>query len=160
MNRKRSILILALAAGLVLALAAPATATHRRHAEITRGQVVTLDGGHDLGYSLRGRAVMVRFADATFVAVRVKGLDANTTYPVHVHNAPCSATPPGGGHYQNEVGGAADDVNEIWPAVTTNAHGRGWGTAWHGFHARPEAMAIVIHYPPDTSIRLACIDLS
>ena len=160
MNRNRRIVTLALAAGLLLALAAPATAANRRHVEVTRGSVVTLVGGQDLGYSLQGRAAMVRFAEATFVAVRVKGLDPNTTYPTHVHNAPCSSVPPGGGHYQNEVGGAVDDVNEMWPMVTTNAHGRGWGTAWHGHQARPEAMAIVIHYPADTSIRLACIDLS
>jgi hypothetical protein len=160
MNRNRRILILALAVGLLLALAAPATAATRRHIEVTKGKVVTLEGGHDLGYSLRGRAAMIRFADATFVVVRIKGLDPDTTYPTHVHNAPCSDTPPGGGHYQNEVGGAVDNVNEIWPVVTSNSYGRAWATAWHGYHARPEAMAIVIHYPLDTSIRLACIDLS
>ena len=50
-------------------------------------------------------------------------------------------------------------MNEIWPVVTTNDSGRGWGSAVHRHRARPDAMAIVIHYPPDTSIRLACLDL-
>jgi hypothetical protein len=90
----------------------------------------------------------------------VRGLEANTTYPAHVHNAPCSATPPGGSHYQHQVGGPVDAVNEIWPIVTTGSAGRGFGSAWHTHRARPDAMSIVIHYPPDTSIRLACADLS
>jgi len=102
---------------------------------------------------------MVRFAESTFVAVRVRGLDPATSYPTHVHNAPCSTIPPGGSHYQHIAGGAVDGVNEIWPVVTTNERGAGWGTAWHDHRARPDAMAIVIHYPADTSIRLVCIDL-
>jgi hypothetical protein len=133
---------------LVVVAAAPASAGSgvRKHAEVTKGAFV-----------------MVRVPwrhSRTFVAVHVRGLDPTTVYPVHVHNAPCSADPPGGSHYQHEVGGAVDDVNEIWPAVTTNDAGRGHGSATHGHWARPDAQSVVIHYPANTSIRLACADLS
>ena len=150
---------------LVVVAAAPAAAGTgaRRHAEVTKGTFVTLPGGADLGYEVEGRAVMVRMpwrGGRTFVAVQVRGLDPTTAYPAHVHNAPCSADPPGGSHYQHEIGGAVDDVNEIWPAVTTNAAGNGRGWATHRHWARPDAQSIVIHYPANTSIRLACADLS
>ena len=142
---------------------APASAgSHRdgQAAEVTHGQAVTLPGGTDLGFDIDGHALMVRTRDHTFVATRLRGLDASTTYPAHVHNAPCADTPPGGGHYQHVIGGPVDSVNEIWPTVTTNHRGRGWGHATHDHRARPDAQSIIIHYPPDTSIRLACIDLT
>jgi hypothetical protein len=158
MNNRRRTLALSLAAMLLLTMAGPAAA--RSSVDVTKGRVQTLQGGTDLGYTLTGGALMIRFDHATVVAVKVRGLDPATTYPTHVHNAPCSATPPGGSHYQHIEGGPVDDVNEIWPTLTTNRHGRAWTTVWHDHRARPDAMAIVIHYPADTSIRLACIDLN
>lgn len=149
--------------GLTAALTGPAVAHqehHHQRTEVTRGHFVTLPGGEALGYRIRGYAVMVRHADRTTVRVHVRGLDANTTYPAHVHNAPCSATPPGGSHYQQLTPGPADALNEIWPTVITDRHGKGRGYASHGFRARADAMSIVIHYPPTTSIRLACLDLA
>lgn len=161
-SRMRSgLLVAAIATTMVLTMAAPAPAMHR---DITRGDVVTLEGGTDLGYDLEGRVHMIRQAAQdgiwTYVEVRVWGLDPNTTYPVHVHNAPCSDDPPGGGHYQHEVGGPVDPVNEIWPEITSNPNGAGSGRAMHDNYARPDAQSLVIHYPEDTSIRLACADLS
>lgn len=159
MSTRRWSTLLAVAL-LLTVMAVPARSSS---AEVTSGQVVTLPGGLDLGYELSGSATMVRTpvsGGTTRVVIHVWGLDPNTTYPTHVHNAPCSATPPGGGHYQNEVGGAVDVVNEIWPTVITNARGVGVGRATHDAWAREDAQAIVIHYPPDTSIRLACVDLS
>ena len=160
MNYVRKAKLLALVAAVALVLVVPATASAGIQSEIDRGQFVTLPGGEALGYSITGQAVMVRLANETFVLALVRGLDANQTYPTHVHNAPCSETPPGGSHYQNEVGGPVDNVNEIWPTVSTNRRGNGVGMAWHGDRARPDAMSIVVHYPADTSIRLACVDLS
>jgi Cu-Zn family superoxide dismutase len=95
----------------------------------------------------------------TLVTLRVRGLVPNTTYPTHVHNQPCSATPPGGSHYQHTLGGPVDAVNEIWPTIETNRRGAGAAFVVHGERARGDAQSIVIHYPPDTSIRLACVDL-
>lgn len=152
------------AAALSLTAAAPAaTPAHADdHApvQITTGDFDTLPGGTDLGYDIEGRAAMVRLPHRTLVSVHVQGLDADTTYPAHVHNAPCSASPAGGGHYQHEVGGTVDAVNEIWPIVTTNRHGRGHANVAHDHRARAEAQSIVIHYPANTSIRLACVDLA
>ena len=152
--------LVALVAAFTVALAVPATAMATRGAEVRKGSFTTLAGGDDLGYSVEGTAAIGRFADSTLVVVNVTGLDANQTYPTHVHNAACSSTPAGGGHYQSVIGGPVDNVNEIWPTVTTNTRGHGIGVAWHGDRARTDAMSIVIHYPADTSIRRACVDLN
>jgi Cu-Zn family superoxide dismutase len=155
----RRLIPLLMATALLVAMASPAAAGG---AEVTAGEFETLPGGVGLGYDITGHAEMRRApADGgkTIVTVHLRGLDPNTTYPTHVHNAPCTGTPPGGGHYQHDIGGAVDPVNEIWPAVHTNAAGIGLGMAVHGHWARADAMAIVVHYPADTSIRLACVDL-
>ncbi len=159
MSTRRIALLLA-AVAMLFTVATPAQGAG---AMVTSGRFTTLPGGADLGYTIEGHAVMVRTpagGGATRVMVSVQGLDPETTYPAHVHNLPCSATPPGGSHYQHEVGGAVDAVNEIWPAITTNADGVGRGKASHGHWARDDARSVVIHYPPDTSIRLACVDLT
>ncbi len=158
MARTRRFLAATLAAGL---LALPATIAQADPATVTSGTFRTLPGGTDLGYDITGHATMVRVArtDTTRVRVHVQGLDADQVYGVHVHNAPCSAMPPGGGHYQHEVGGAVDPVNEIWPTITTNAAGAGAGHALHHHVARADAQAIVIHWPENSSVRLACLDL-
>ncbi|HEX9855694.1 MAG TPA: hypothetical protein VGC47_10290 [Acidimicrobiia bacterium] len=159
MKRRMAVTVAALA---VLGAVSTTPATAHTRAEVTAGRFHTLPGGEALGYHVTGLAVMVRTSahgGTTSVVAAVRGLDPNTTYPSHVHNAPCSATPPGGGHYQRQVGGAVDAVNEIWPTITTSAAGNGLGTASHGDWAREEAQSIIIHYPANTSIRLACVDL-
>ena len=160
---KQALILILLATAGITATASPVDAHGRHHREVTHGHFVTLPGGAELGYHVHGRAKMVRsdrHGGVTKVVVRVRGLDPDTTYPAHVHNQPCSATPPGGSHYQHVIGGAVDQVNEIWPTITTDHRGRGTGFALHGERARDDARSIVVHYPPDTSIRLACLDLS
>lgn len=151
-------------AGLLLGLlmTSAAAADPGDAATTTRGEFVTLPAGVELGYQVTGHAVMVRIpgSDTTRVTVHARGLDADQVYGVHVHNAPCDATPPGGGHYQHEVGGAVDAVNELWPVITTNAAGVGHGSAVHDHVARPDAQAIVIHWPQNAAVRLACLDLA
>ena len=163
---KRLIAILAAAATLSLIFTVTPAAAHDRHPgwlDVTHGRFQPLPGGLELGIDMRGRAQMYRVGTArdgaTLVVVRVRKLAPNTTYPVHVHNQPCSATPPGGGHYQNVVGGPVDPVNEMWPVIETNRRGRGVGFAVHDARAREDAQSIVVHYPDDTSIRLGCLDL-
>jgi hypothetical protein len=156
----RRIIKLIIAGALFLALSGPAVAGG---AEVSSGRFVTLPGGTGLGHDIDGRAVMVRMPagdGTTFVVVHIRGLDPDLTYPTHVHNAPCSAVPAGGSHYQHDVGGAVDTVNEIWPTVHTNAVGNGAGYATHDNWARADAMSIVVHYPANTSIRIACADLN
>ena len=130
--------------------------------EVTTGSIQRLPGADTVGVEPAGHVHMVRLpADGgrTRVVVHVTGLAPDTTYPVHVHNAPCSGTPAGGGHYQHQVGGLVDAVNEIWPTVTTNEDGVGVGIASHEAFAREDARALVIHYPQNTAIRVACADL-
>ena len=156
----RRIIKLIIAGALFLALTSPAAAGG---SEVTSGSFTTLPGGTDLGYDIDGRAVMVRVPardGSTFVVVRVRGLHPATVYPTHIHNAPCSAVPPGGSHYQHNVEGEVDAVNEIWPTIHTNAAGNGMGFATHDNWARIDAISIVIHNPANTSIRIACADLN
>ncbi len=129
--------------------------------DVTNGRFRTLTNeGDAVHFDVKGGAIMFRTADATTVYVKVKGLAPNTTYPTHVHNQPCSWSPPGGGHYQEAVGPVVDTFNEMWPTITTDEKGHGVGSATHAFRARPEAQSLVIHYPAMTSIRLACVDLT
>ena len=123
----------------------------------TRGEFVTFGNGIGRGYEISGHATMTRTADGkTIVSTHARGLGANTTYGVHVHNKACGDS-DGGGQYQNVVGGPVDAFNEIWPAFTTNGAGNGNGRAVHAFTARPEAQSVVIH---DTDgNRIACADL-
>jgi hypothetical protein len=150
-------------AGLVLALltAPAALADSGSAAATTSGEFMTLPGGAALGYEITGHGVMVRIpgTDTTRVTVHARGLDPEQTYGVHVHDASCDASPPGGGHYQHDVGGPVDPVNELWPTITTNAAGVGMGAALHHHVARDDARAIVIHWPPNPAVRLACLDL-
>jgi len=162
----RRLLIAALVIGAVLTLLLPGPVTaHGGHGdvEISRGTFVTLDGGEQMGIDIEGRVMMARLPHHTLVHVRVTGLDAKTTYPAHVHDAPCGDDPPGGSHYQHKSGDGprfVNPVNEIWPEITSNGSGRAHGHAAHGHRARPDARSVVIHYPADTSIRLACADLT
>lgn len=165
MKRFRRLLLLTLLLGMVMApmsVANPAQA-HRRHsaATVTHGSFTTLPGGEGLGYDITGHAVMVRVprTDSTKVIVIAKGLDPHRPYKVHVHNASCDAVPAGGGHYQHQVGGDVDAINEIWPVFTTDGGGVGVGWAVHRHVARADAQAVVIHWPEDSSVRLACLDL-
>ncbi|NNE13320.1 MAG: hypothetical protein HKN41_13860 [Ilumatobacter sp.] len=157
--------ILVAAAGLGLH-ATPVAAGSSRSIDVTTGQFVTLPGGVGLDLDVRGHAVMKRSdrdGGWTTVAVRARGLRPNTTYPTHVHNQPCSWSPAGGSHYQHVPGpppAFVNPVNEMWPAIVTDDKGRGVGYAEHGHRARSDAQSIVVHEPTDTSIRIACLDLS
>jgi hypothetical protein len=139
---------------LVLAISIPGLASG---GEVTRGKFHTFATGVERGYDITGQTHMTRTASGkTIVSVHASGLAVQTAYGVHVHNKACNDA-NGGGHYQNEVGGAVDEYNEIWPLFTTNPAGNGNGKAKHDFYARPEAQAVVIH---DTDgARIACADL-
>jgi Cu-Zn family superoxide dismutase len=159
MNKFKCNRTLSLTIGMVLVLAAITTLAAT--AAIAGNGAMTTSGTFSefpLGDGdIDGHATMVRVPSGkTIVSVHVTGLMANTTYGSHVHNAPCSTG--GGGHYQDVVGGPVDNVNEIWPAFSTNAAGIGNGKAMNGFIARPEAQSVVIHAPGGA--RIACADLS
>ena len=115
-----------------------------------------------------GRATMTLATDgSTTVRVDVAGLAPNTVYPAHLHTSPCSAGNPGGGHYRSPVCSSpctANDVNEIWPAVTTDSAGAGSGSAsvaWQPLADDVHWLSVVIH---DTAAngngKMICADLN
>lgn len=154
MNRKGNVSMLFIC---LMLLFAGASTVAAQGARVTQGDFHTYAAGLDRDYAVSGTARLVRTADGrTLAKVQAWGLAPNTTYPVHVHNAPCAVN-NGGGHYQHEVGGGVDPINEIWPGFTTDDAGHGAGKTVNDFTARPEAQAVVIH---DTDgMRIACADL-
>jgi hypothetical protein len=152
----KKISVLNIVVGLIVVLLSTVVAS-AAGAQVTNGDFQTFATGVTRGYTISGRAQMERTAGGqTLVQVKVLGLAPNTSYPVHVHNAPCNVN-NGGGHYQDIIGGPANNNNEIWPGFTTNASGQGNGHTANDFTARPEAQSVVIH---DTDgARIACTDL-
>lgn len=145
--------------GVVMVVLAISVAAANAGAQVTRGEFQTYASGPALGYDISGHAQMERLPSGkTLVSVHVTGLRPGVTYPVHVHNRACNDN-NGGGHYQDNVGGPVDAVNEIWPGFTSNGAGVGNGNATNAFVARPEARAIVVHDPNAGGARIACADL-
>ena len=130
--------------------------------QVTRGQFrVFAAGVGDARFEhLQGHAQMIRAADGkTIVKVEVTGLVPGTTYPVHVHAAPCDVG-AADGHFQFQPGGAVDDHNELWPGFTANAAGAGSGHAMADRTAGGTAVSVVIHSPDRTPApKVACADL-
>lgn len=125
----------------------------------TTGDALVLQGGIDAGFdSMTADATMERSAGGgTTVVLDVAGLAADETYPVHVHDRDC-ASGDGGGHYKIDYGVmGAEEANELWLPVTTDAAGAGQSMVMSDHLARAEAQALVVHAPDGT--RLACIDL-
>ncbi len=131
-------------------------------AQVTRGEfnVFAAGVGDPRFEHLSGHAQMVRAADGkTIVTVAVTGLVPGTTYPVHVHAAPC-AVGLADGHFQFQPGGAVDAYNELWPGFTANAAGAGNGMAVAERTAGLNAVSVVIHSPDRSPApKVACADL-
>jgi hypothetical protein len=130
--------------------------------QVTRGRFSVFAAGiGDPRFEvLSGHAQMIRTADGkTIVKVELTGLVPGTTYPVHVHAAPCGVG-AADGHFQFEPGGAVDNHNELWPGFTANSAGAGNGMAVAGRTAGEKAVSVVIHSPDRTPApKVACADL-
>jgi Cu/Zn superoxide dismutase len=125
---------------------------------VTAGDSVLVLGGQERAPDLWATAEMTRSLGGTTDAwLFAGGLAADTTYPVHVHNLPCSIK-DGGGHYLIDPAAGAAEQNEMWLPLTTDGDGIGWSQTFVAHLARPEAQSLVIHDPADNA-RLACIDL-
>jgi hypothetical protein len=132
-----------------------ASAVGASTATVTRGDVHAFAAG--AGLEITGNAQMIRTADGkTIVTVHVEGLAANTAYGSHVHQQAC-AVGEADGHFKFDPAGPATPPNEIWPAFTTNAAGKGNGFASVSGTAGPNAVSVVIHAPGGAKI--ACADL-
>lgn len=110
------------------------------------------------GNPVTGSAQLVHYVDGTAqVSVSASGLAADTAHSVHVHTYPCAYE--AGGHYKIDPSvEETDAANEIWPAFTTNADGRGWAYANTGT-VRGDALSVIIH-DPVSGDKLACADLA
>lgn len=141
-------------------------------ADTTVGRFHTLPAGTSLGLDVRGVAVLSRTASSTVGRVVLRGLQPGVTYAAHLHNAPCWATNPGGGHYAHVPGGGITPPNELWfssgadptAGVTADGGGVAFGRGRAHWVARPEAQAVVIHaIPPGGTTaggpKIACANL-
>jgi hypothetical protein len=137
-----------------------------------RGTFQTLPDGAAMGLEIEGFAQLARDASGTQGRVVVRGLDPGTTYAAHLHNAPCSAANPGGGHYMDDPAGPAEPPNELWfsstgdprAGITANRGGVAHGRGTADWVARPDAQSVVIHaIPPGGTTaggpKIACADL-
>ncbi len=164
--RRATIALAVLAAFAVTVPAAPAGAA------TSVGRFTTLPAGTNFGLDVGGVAVLSRTGSGTIGRVVVFGLEPGVKYAAHLHNQPCAAANPGGGHYQDVPGGLPAPPNELWFAssadpthgITANRAGVavGWGAA--DWVARPEAQAVVIHAIPVGGTtaggpKIACADL-
>lgn len=123
-----------------------------------------LADGEARGYdAVEGLAVAITADDRagtamTALAVSFTGLRPDTTYPGHLHEAPCSAD--GGGHLMNDPAGPAEPGNEVWFTLETGADG---AAIAHGntvdWWLEPVERSVVVH-DPDDKAKLLCIDLS
>jgi hypothetical protein len=153
------------------ALALPAAAPGAT--DVKRGAFTTLPDGEAMGLDIEGFAQIKRSKDGTSVKAVVRGLEPGTTYAAHLHDAPCSAPNPGGGHYKHDPGGPSMPPNELWlsstddpmAGITANAGGVAKGRGSADWVARPEAQSVVIHFiPPGGTTaggpKIACANLA
>jgi hypothetical protein len=173
MRRLRRLLLL-FAVGALALLAAPVGATADRDDRGSHrwGVFRTLPEGTAMGLRIRGFALITRSSRGTDVNALAWGLDPRTTYGAHLHNAPCSAPNPGGGHYMDDPAGPPMPPNELWlsssgdpmAGITSNAVGIAFGRGSADWVARPDAQAVVIHAIPPGGTpaggpKIACADL-
>jgi Cu/Zn superoxide dismutase len=172
MRRRLTLPAALLAAG---ALALPAGATgddDGGKGSKQRGEFMTLPAGAAMGLEIDGVATIKRSQSGTVVRARVRGLEPGTTYGAHLHNAPCSAPDPGGGHYKHDPAGPPVPPNELWlsstrdpmAGITANRRDVARGRGEADWVARPEAQSVVIHsIPPGGTTaggpKIACADL-
>jgi large repetitive protein len=160
-----AMVVAALSCAIGMAVAASAATSER-------GRFTTLPDGAASGLSIEGTAQLIRTDDGTRAKVHVHGLEPGTTYAAHLHNAPCSAPNPGGGHYKDDPAGPSAPPNELWlssttdpiAGITANPAGVAHGAGDADWVARPEADSIVIHaIPPGGTTaggpKIACADL-
>ena len=159
-------------AGTALAIAALGVAPALAGPAKVRGTFQTLPDGAASGLDIEGFATLTRSDAGTSGKIVVRGLEPGTTYAAHLHDAPCSAANPGGGHYKNDPAGPAMPPNELWlsstddpiAGITANSGGVARGRGSADWVARPEAQSVVIHFiPPGGTTaggpKIACADL-
>lgn len=177
MGRATIVRIAGAATGAALAVGALTMPAAANGAVVTRGVFVALSAAAGQPeQDLAGRAQLERINGAgSHVSVRVSGLRPGATYGIHLHNAPCAAANPGGGHYKHDAAGVAQPPNELWPSsdaqnavagVTANTAGVASGRGTAEWLAGSSAVSVVLHagigHGATTTAggpKLACADL-
>ena len=127
----------------------------------TSGPAWTYDGVVPAGATARVSAVETG-SGGTIATLHVRGLPASTEFLVHAHTGGCTADPAASqGHYQHEVGGPVDDVNELWLGFTTNRAGNGAAQSAVDWQFRDgEANSLTFHDPARNDKRVACLPVA
>lgn len=152
---------LLLAATAIVAASPSASQAGTHPGGAVHGEFNEYASGPSLGYDhISGHAKLVRTGDGrTTAKVKIKGLNPETIYGVHVHAGPCADLGP---HYFFDTAvpdGDGPAGDEIWPGpVITNKKGHAHGKTAVGATAGPTAASVVVHAP--TGERIACADLS
>jgi len=123
------------------------------------GPPVLLASGEGYGVDdMEGEATVIRRLDGvTEASIDIKKLEGQAVYPVHLHDAPCSAF-SGGDHYLiDDTVDYVDEANELWLNFSTRPRGGGDRTVAIPHLVRAEAQSFILHHADGA--RLACIDL-
>ncbi len=149
------------ATALALSSAGPAAAS-----QAVKGEGRFSTAGHAYTYNPvvvpEGATAMLRVVETgggkTVAVLIVRGLPTNTTYAVHAHTGPCSASPMSSeGHYQHQPSGPVDPVNELWLGFTTNAAGVGVAHAMVDWEFRDNDSSESITFHHGGPARVACL---
>ncbi|MFD2094043.1 hypothetical protein [Blastococcus deserti] len=153
------------AAALLVALGSPQAAA----GEVVRakgsfspsGPAWTYDGVVPSGATAAVHAVEIP-SRGTIATLHVRGFPASTEFMVHAHTGGCGSDPAASqGHYQDQVGGPVDDVNELWLGFTTTRAGTGFAKAAVDWHFREgEANSLTFHDPSRNGKRVACLPVA
>lgn len=121
------------------------------------GDFAMTEAGEALYGGIDGRARLYISDDGlTVVELYLSGLSADLQYMSHIHTGTCADTDEG--HYLQDLDGADDAENGVWPMFMSNADGTAVGSIIKDFIVRPDASSLVVH-DPLTKERIACADL-
>jgi hypothetical protein len=107
-----------------------------------------------------GTATLTRkLSGVTEVALTITGLEPSSKFMAHVHDQPCSADPPGGGHYKfDKTITDSVETNELWLTVDADTSGTAGALTWSANLAEADAQSVVVH--SGDGGRIACFDLN
>lgn len=124
---------------------------------IREGFILLNENGEALYEDLNAYAQLTVTESSSIVEVHAWGLQPDTQYATHVHSGTCAEG--GGPHYLQDATGEDVAENGLWPVITTDAEGYGFGTASQEFAVTEDARSVVIHEPDESGTRIACGDL-
>lgn len=124
----------------------PAAATDSGDTSVARQAELSVLEGWDAVYpDATGSAVATVDDDGTTVELVVSGLEPETEYTSHVHDASCEDESLGGGHWLADPAGEDAEPNIIQMSLTTDAEGAGSVTVDSEQVIDDRALSLVVH---------------